>query len=351
MFRRNREYIHPELDAILTASKKRREEWFNKLTISHRNLGVALQDILECVQRNKNTRFIFFIGMTGAGKTNLAENALADALADLWGDGAGAKKPFMYIPVETNNEHTFAWKNLFSDIMEQGSAVPAEFIREPSDSHGVIRYASNSRLTLGALRKAIKRMADQRALKVIIFDEAYYFLRLRFDNLDVMDTAKSFAEQIDVKLLFIGSYELLELSTLYATQIRRTEVVPFFRYDTKNKAEMKEFTIVVEKFASNWPCKSIPNFPAAVEELADASMGGVGQLSVILSNFLGYQLRSKAEVWTPIMFGRALKATALDEEMRDQIITGEAELRRKYSVKNYYCTNKGISAIGKKLAC
>jgi hypothetical protein len=64
---------------------------------------------------------------------------------------------------------------------------------------------------------------------------------------------------------------------------------------------------------------------------------------------LGYQLESKGEVWTPNMFGKALKAEPLDKEMPEQIIRGEAELRRKYRVKNYYCTNEGIAAIVKKL--
>jgi len=348
MFKRNREYIHPELDTILAASKRKREEWFNQLNISHLNVNIALQNVVDCIRRNNNTRFIFLIGMTGAGKTSLAKNALADAFTELWGDGGGTEKPYIYIAIENNDKHNFAWKNLFGSIMEKGSAVPTEYLRETSEAGGVIRYANNSRLTLSALRKAIERMAEERSLKVIIFDEAYYFLK--FDNLDVMNTAKSFAEQIGVKLIFIGSYELLELSTLYATQIRRTEVVPFFRYDTNNESEMEEFKIVVEKFASNWPCKSIPNFLAAVNDLADSSMGGVGQLAVILSNFLGYQLRAKSEMWTADMFGKSLKASTLDDEMRQQIIAGEAELRRKYGVKNYYCTNEGIAAIGKKLA-
>ncbi|CAG2129873.1 hypothetical protein LMG19282_00245 [Cupriavidus campinensis] len=348
MFKRNKQYIHPELDAILTASKRKREEWFSQLNISHLNLSSALQGVLDCVRRNNNTRFIFLIGMSGAGKTNLATNALADAFTELWGNGEGSEKPFIYIAVENNDKHNFAWKNLFGDIMEEASAVPTEYIRETSETGGIIRYANNSRLTLSALRKSIKRMAKERALKVIIFDEAYYFLR--FNNRDVMNTSKSFAEQIDIKLIFIGSYELLELSMLYTTQIRRTEVVPFFRYDTNNESEMEEFKVAVEKFATNWPCKSIPNFVAAVKDLADSSMGGVGQLSVILSNFLGYQLRAKSEMWTSDMFGKSLKASTLNDAMRQQIITGEAELRRKYGVKNYYCTDEGIAAIGKKLA-
>ncbi|MGO4813804.1 AAA family ATPase [Cupriavidus sp. 2MCAB6] len=348
MFTRNPEFVHSELAGILSAGASKREKWFDNLTISHQNLTIALQDLLEYVQRGEDTRFIFLIGMTGAGKTSLAKNALADAFTDLWKNDNGTKIPFMYVPVETNNEHAFAWKNLYSAILKQGTAVPAESVREAVYRDDILRFSNNKRLTLGPLREAIAEMVKRRGVKVIIFDEAYYFLR--FDNLAVMDTVKSFAEQIDVKLIFIGSYELQKLAAQYAIQIRRTEVVPFFRYDPKKKSEMREFSAVIEKFASNWPCERIPDFPAAAVELATASMGGVGQLSVVLTNFLGYQLRSKGEIWTPNMFGKALKAESLEEEMREQILNGERELRRKYAIKNHFSTNNGIEEIGEKLA-
>ncbi|WP_081651539.1 AAA family ATPase [Cupriavidus sp. WS] len=269
-------------------------------------------------------------------------------LTSYGGNEDETKVPFMYVPVETNDEPRFAWKNLYSTIFQQGNYISAENVREAVKNDGILRFSNNKHLTLGALRAAIKRMAEERGLKVIIFDEAYYFLR--FSSLNVMDTVKSFAEQVDVKLIFIGSYELLKLAAQYAVQIRRTEVVPFFRYDTKKKKEMKEFITVIEKFTSNWPCEHIPNFPAVADELAVASMGGVGQLSAILANFLGLQLRSKGEIWTPEMFGKALKSETLDEEMREQILEGEAALRRKYAIKNHFRTTKGITAINEKLA-
>ncbi|MCO4887847.1 ATP-binding protein [Cupriavidus sp. WGtm5] len=346
MYKRNPKFVHPELVHVLSTSKTRRLSWFENLNVSHSNLATALNDLLEYAQRGRNTRFIFLIGMTGVGKTSLAENALSTALTVLW-EEEEIEIPFMYVPVETNDEPRFAWKNLYSAILEQGSSIPVESVREGVCSGDIMRFSNNKRYTLAALRKAIKRMAKERGLKVIIFDEAYYFLR--FSSLDVMDTVKSFAEQIDVKLIFIGSYELLKLAAQYSIQIRRTEVVPFFRYDPKKKNEMREFMTVIEKFTSNWPCDHIPNFLAAADELAVASMGGVGQLSAILANFLGIQLRNKGEIWTPEMFGKALKATGLDEEMREQIREGEAELRRKYAIKNGFCTNQGIATIKEKL--
>lgn len=347
MFTRRPDFVHPELTKILSASKQKRLTWFNQLTIKHPYLISALDDLLDYVQRCENTRFIFLIGMTGAGKTHLAEHALSDAFGTLWGNEDETKVPFMYVPVENNDETRFAWKNLYSAILQQGNRVPVENVREAVNSDGILRFSNNRHLTVVALRNAIKKMAEQRSLKAIIFDEAYYFLR--FSSVNVMDTVKSFAEQVDVKLIFIGSYELLKLAAQYSVQIRRTEVVPFFRYDTKNKREMKEFITVIEKFASNWPCELIPNFPAAADDLAVASMGGVGQLSAILTNFLGLQLRTKGEIWTAEMFGKALKAETLDDEMREQILEGETALRLKYAIKNHFRTTKGIAAINEKL--
>jgi len=347
-FFRNPKYESPELRDILSASKMARENWFDNLKIGHPNLTEVLQELIEYLERGDNTRFIFLIGMTGAGKTSLAKNALSDALTNLWGDADGKKMPFINVPVDTNNEHRFAWSNLYRTILRQGTAIPAECVRETLYADGILRFKNNKQLALEALKEAIASMAEHIGLKVIIFDEAYYFLR--FDKVAVMDTVKSFSDKVNVKLIFIGSYELLGLAALYAIAIRRTEVVPFFRYDETNKLEMEEFATVVEKFASNWPCESIPNFPAVITELANASMGGVGQLSAILSNFLRRQIRSEEEMWTPEMFGEALKAKALEEAMREDIKRGEAELRAKYGIKNYFCTSKGIKEIGEKLA-
>lgn len=49
------------------------------------------------------------------------------------------------------------------------------------------------------------------------------------------------------------------------------------------------------------------------------------------------------------MFGKALKAEGLDDVMREEIINGEAELRKKYAVKNYFVQKKGIASIRQKL--
>lgn len=348
MFKRNPKYIDPELATMLSASRTARENWFEKLSIGHVRLTETLQGLLEAVERGKDTRFIFLIGMTGAGKSSLAENALSKALTDLWGNENDDEIPFMYVTVDTNNEHTFAWSNLYCTILNKGTAIPSELVRETNQADGIIRFANNRQRSLPALRQAISKMAEHRALKLIILDESYRFLR--FDKIAVMDTVKSFSEQINVKLIFIGSYELLELASLYAQAIRRTEVVPFFRYDEAFDADIKEFRIVVEKFSSNWPCNSIPNFPAATIELLSASMGGVGHLATILSNFLHRQLRSRDETWTSEMFGRSLQATTLTESMKDGIRVGEAQLRAKYGTRNHFCTRKGIKEIGEKLS-
>ncbi len=85
MFTRNPTFVHSELGKIISISKQKRLTWFNQLTIKHPHLITALDELLDYVQRGENTRFIFLIGMTGAGKTHLAENALSDAFNELWG--------------------------------------------------------------------------------------------------------------------------------------------------------------------------------------------------------------------------------------------------------------------------
>lgn len=348
MFKRNPKYVDPELANMLSASRTARENWFEKLSIGHARLTETLQGLLEAIERGKDTRFIFLIGMTGAGKSSLAENALSKALTDFWSNRNEHDIPFMYVTVETNNQHTFAWSDLYSTILSKGNSIPPALVRETERADGIIRFANNREGSLPALRQAIVKMAKNRALKLIILDECYRFLR--FDKTAVMDTVKSLSEQANVKLLFIGSYELLEFVSLYAQASRRSEVVPFFRYRETVNADIKEFRIVVEKFSSNWPCHSIPNFPEATTELLSASMGGVGHLAKILSNFLRRQLRSRGESWTSEMFGRSLQPTTITEAIIDEVRVGEAKLRDKYETKNYFCTKKGNKEIGEKLS-
>ncbi len=188
----------------------------------------------------------------------------------------------------------------------------------------------------------------RRGVKGLLLDEAYRFLR--FEKVPVMDTAKSLADSDELKLLFIGSYDLLPMTTLYGQATRRAEVVPFFCYRANNKSDVSEFRTVLEKFMSNWPCKQIPNFIAAIMELMDASMGSVGQLKAILSHFLRLQLRKPAEMWTPDMFGKSIKAERMAEYLRSEKMTGEGELRAHFGVPNRYATKAGLEEIATKLA-
>lgn len=349
MFQRNRKFVHSELAKVLGEGVLTRRKWFDDLKIGHRNLTAALQLLEDYFDRGVDTNLIFLIGMTGVGKTSLAQNALTEALVSMWAEESSPNDcPVLFLVVRPSDQSKFSWGDFYRDISMAGSGMPAESIRETLVKDGIVRFQSGRKLGLGALRDGVEKMALRRRLRALLLDEVHRFLR--FERTSVMDTVKALADDHHLKILLIGCYDLLPMATLYAEATRRTEVVPFFCYQTGVASDKAEFRLVLERFMSNWPCTLIPNFIASIDELMEATMGGIGQLKGILSHFLRLQLRNPEEIWTPDMFGKSLKAEALAEPLRAENSEGETALRARFAVPNRFATKKGLGEIAAKLS-
>lgn len=186
------------------------------------------------------------------------------------------------------------------------------------------------------------------AVKVLAIDEAYHLLRFsKFDT--VMDTLKSIPENKSVKLLLLGTYNLVKLATNYGQVSRRSEILHFERYHTDVKEDVNEFNKIISTIQRNWPCEIVPNFNSISEKLMEVTLGCIGLLKGLFLRSLILQLKNKGK-WDPEFLQKSAKSMKLINEIRKEIETGEENIKSATYGESLFQDTKIMAEVITKMA-
>lgn len=330
-------------DQILNLSPQLRLRWFHLLQLNHAELERISVDLLELLEADNDVRIISIIGMTGIGKTTLAER-LVGRIGQRLGAAAGSGDvPVIYVRAPANGDKSFSWRVLYRRILEGGGEQLVERKRATVLSNGVQRLSIAGRTTLAELREFIETMVDHRRVRLLVIDEALHFLR-HGDYSATMDTLKSLADMHDLKLLLIGTYQIADLMTENDQVMRRGQIVHYRRYAsgkwsypsrpenlTHEEAKLSdaeiEFGRQLAKLQARWPCAQTPNLIAIADHLMNASLGSIGLLKATLLRMASLQMSCHGERLTPSMLTKGPMSKKALARIDDETKRGEEKLK------------------------
>lgn len=308
-----------------------RKRWFKLFQVNHRELARVAEDVVELMDPDNEVKLISLIGMTGIGKTTLA-NELHRILYQRYAEEARACDcPVIYVHAPANGERSLSWKVLYRRILQAGRAPDIDVSRavriDEDHLHGV-RGAGTS---VAHLREQVEFMLKTRKVRALIIDEALHLLRFQ-DYSAIMDTLKSLADIESTKLILIGTHQIADLMTEYGQVIRRSEIVHYKRYRMSSKVgaepsdDEMEYISQLRKFQSHWPSYTRPNLEANWRLLMRASLGSIGITKAILQQLVVLQLAAPGEQIMESHVRKALKAPSNLAKIEQETTAGEAKL-------------------------
>lgn len=323
-------------DQILGLTTALRLRWFHLQQVKHPRLFNVFNDLTELVEPTNDVNIISLVGMTGVGKTTLARQ-LVPHIVSIYGDAPPNEIPVLYVKVPSNGERSLSWRVLYQRICTAAQEIMQyNRIRVDTSKPGQMRYTGRSK-TIAAMREVLEPMIENRNVRVLILDEAVHLLR--FQKLDeVMDTLKSLSDIGNMKLLLIGSYDIVELMSSYGQVARRSEIVHYRRYipvktppTVKDgveqlNADQVEFKKVLKLFEDLWPAKEVPNLQIAWFQWMLQTLGCVGLLKLTLLRLAALQLKARGEKLRLPMLKKIFKTKKALEVLERETSKGESEL-------------------------
>lgn len=316
---------------MLQQSSLFRKRWFNLLQLSHRELEQVVGDLLELMDPNNDVKIVSIIGMTGIGKTTLA-NELDLLLESHYGHTATPDQcPVLHVSAPANGEKSLSWRMLYRRILEAGGEPEIDHKRPSKVTDGELHGVRGDRQSLGNLRDHVEKMLRHRKVRALIVDEALHLLRFS-DYSAIMDTLKSLADIGETKLVLIGTHQIADLMIEYGQVVRRSEIVHYRRYQVNHKdgtpktADEVEYCDQLQKFQDQWPCRQCPNLVAIWKPLMLASLGSIGLTKSILLRLLTQQMATPDERLEKAFFNKAIKGNKSLRILEKEAVEGEAKL-------------------------
>lgn len=314
--------------AELTPEIIEKQKAFYETRIKHPALKDLLDDLLPLLLPHSETSIIFITGATGVGKTTLCRQILQTLVSDFApiAEADPSAIPLVAIEAYSNGDGRHGFKSIYEDLARELMEPGMDAKRNIVEVEGRL-YARTSGhgLTIPNLRRIVEGALEKRKTRVVVIDEAAHLMRFTGD-MAPMDTLKSLANTSGVKLIFVGSFDMMDMVLTHGQIARRTSILLLDRYHFDNKAHRKTFKNVLGKLMSRWPCDEVPDLEAVEKHLHEVSLGCVGLLKSVLLDASAYQLRNHGQ-WKPEFLVKAAKSNKLYSVIRSEIERGEAKVR------------------------
>lgn len=322
---------------LLCASKKERLAYYDDYIMAHPFLDDAFERLKPIIRECGESRVLFIVGPTGAGKTKLIELirqwVIQEFLSELESDRA--RIPFALVEAKLPKSGLF---NIKDHLKRSLLALhePARFIDSKIDYgvsgvyvnelHQLVLKPKILETDLGwALESALK----QRRPQIFCIDEAHHMLSVASGRklTDIPEAIKSLANITQILHGLVGTYELLTLQDIGDQLSRRSVYIHLPRYNAKYIEDREIWQNIVWNFQCNVPITEIPDFLGIWDYLYERSLGCVGILKNWTRNALADALQEEATTVTR----KHLESRALSASQALNILRKISEGEKKYT--------------------
>ncbi|MCZ8494036.1 ATP-binding protein [Priestia megaterium] len=283
-----RNYQFPE--ELLSKSLNERLEYFKRLTINHRLMQHAINELLEAIYQPAGASIIMVFGPSGVGKTTLkklVELKVTEKLLPKLENDKGMI-PIAGIELVSPDLGNFNWKDYYRRSLE---ALHEPMIRNKIDyekrmdpERAKKRISPFTIRTAPELRKSLEKAFEHRKPLAFIIDEAQHFAKMSTGKRlqDQLDSVKSLANMTNTTHILIGTYDLLSFVNLSGQLSRRSVDLNFPRYTLENKKDIEDFQQIIYSLQCKLPLRDQGDLLEHWEFIYERSVGCVG----ILKNWL-----------------------------------------------------------------
>ncbi len=314
--------------ALLDQSAAARLHYFKNITVPHRHLQAALDQLLLNLREPADISIFFIVGPSGVGKTTLRLRAekilLTESLPELRANPAHI--PVAGMEVAASEQGKFSHRDYYMRVLDAVDEVLVAY----KSNYG-LHYSPDAihpQRSLAALRRSLEHVLRHRQVKTLMVDEAHHLVMMAGARqmLQQMNWIKSMANITQTTHALFGTYELLNCCRLSGQLSRRSEDIHLPRYQKHSQADVTEFIRVLQTFQRHLPLATEPTLDQWCEYLLEYSVGCIGILKTWLIRALRTTLTENASTITMKHLQQHQLSVARFHQLQEEAESGEQHL-------------------------
>lgn len=241
----------------------------SELKIPHRNWLEALNQVYALLLTVSPGELICITGPSRAGKTRLIDELETLLIGDNYNSEAGVMPVVRTIAVNCSQHGTFSTKSFAKGLL---TAVDHPLYADQS----IAAITKVDKLSEDSLIRAFKLTVQTRSVKYLFIDEAQHARYVGRDAQGayaVMESWKCIAQSLDIILIVVGAYPILEIIRKASHMVGRKYPINLGRYQL-NQDDLIEFKLILTQYGSEIDCLDI--LLENLELLYKGSLGCIG---------------------------------------------------------------------------
>ncbi len=296
--------------------------------IEHRNYEAVRRRLGAASTAVMKGEVIVLVGPSRAGKTRCLRDALNFKSSEPDSNGH-----MRIVAAEAGNDSKggeFSTKAFMAECL-RAIHHPIYGVPDEDDPWGARLQATLHRTPEGTLRAALQGALERRQTEFLIIDEAHHTRYAPGGEpaaARILDSYKCLANRTNVKLILVGSYELLDLLALVPHLLGRQHPLEFPRYRAGSRADALAWLQILQTYSRYLLFEPGASLCSWSSYLFEGSQGCVGLLLRWLRAALAKLLSENGAVFTEDVLIETRSPAAQEDAILAEILNGEERLLR-----------------------